>query len=237
MKKISVTFLLVAFQITIGQNINGNWALIVSNNSPVGMEVLVLEIANEQINTYDFDSLLFSNKVRIDTLNRLVTPAIGEKISAFKYTLKDSLTLTQHVKYQSNEIGNWKTTFWDYAKLLPTQVNYSIDSVLTKTYENIYPKSLIYPYNNIKFKEVLCNEQTQEIIGLNNCPRYRIKKIFSTYFIVYLWKKDQREWAIPIKEINKDHLLVYGVAGKKGFVKVHEIKEVKNESKVHIPDD
>ncbi len=217
------------------QNLKGKWALIITRDMSSNIESLVIDISENQMKTFDFDSLMFSHKSKIDTINKIIKQGKGKNTSEFKYNMKDSITLTQHVRYQSNRIGNWKVKYWDYVKLLPTQVNYPTDSIVKKQYSRFYPRSILTPHNSIKLQGILCEEQVIQIIGKDNCPRYRLEKIDNTYFISYQWKKDHRKWFVPIKEINKDHLLVYGIAGKDGFVKVHEIKEIKK-PKTFIPD-
>ena len=236
MKELFFTLLFLYSGIITSQNLNGKWALVITNDMHVGIESLVLDISDKKMKTYDFDSLMFVKKIKIDTIGKIVKQGKGENVSEFKYNMKDSITLTQHVRYQSNRIGNWKTTYWDYVKLLTTQINYPLDSVLNKQYDLIYPISFLKPQSRIRFKGLLCGEQVIQLIGKDNCPRYRLEKIDQTYFVVYYSTKDDRKWAIPIKEINQNHLILYGLARKKGFVKLHEIKEIKNKSKIFIPD-
>jgi len=97
---------------------------------------------------------------------------------------------------------------------------------LSKQYNRIYPRTLLTPHNILKLEGRLCDDPTAMILGNDNCPRYRLEKIDKTYFITYQWKKNYRKWVFPVKEINKDYLIVYGVYEKEGFVKLHEIKEI-----------
>lgn len=211
----------------IGQDIHGKWSLVITDKMHVTIEALVLDITENEMKTYDFDSLMYAHTIKIDSINKIIKRSEGKKASDFVYNMKDSITLTQHVRYQHNRVGNWKITYWDYVKLLPTKINYPIDSILNKQYSLIYPRNLLRPQNNIKLKGILCGEQAMQMIGKDNCSRYRLEKIEDTYFISYQWKKDHRKWTVPIKEINEDHLLLYGVAGKKGFIKLREIREIK----------
>lgn len=123
-----------------------------------------------------------------------------------------------------------------YIKLYPTLVNYSIDSVLQKQYEFFFPHSMANPNQFLKFNKKLCSESYRQAFGADRCDYCTLKKVNRTYFIIYYFQKDKKQFAIPIKEIHKDYLLIYGIEKKEGFFKLGEIKEIMPGKKLFIGD-
>ncbi|PKV48534.1 hypothetical protein ATE84_0534 [Aquimarina sp. MAR_2010_214] len=86
--------------------------------------------------------------------------------------------MTHHRLSCIDEDGN-KSIINDFnhVKFTTTVVNYPIDSVVKKQYDHFYGASFIRPEARIRFYGLMCNDQVQQILGKENCPRYRLEKI------------------------------------------------------------
>ncbi len=220
-KHIAFIFLFLVFTTTDAQNLVGKWAMILGESKIAIPGCLVIEIKDQKLITRSFDSIISTYELEIDTQNKLFKYGNEKPFKEYKYSIRDSLILTRYFKQQ--ETTNNNVFAYDYIKLLPTEINFPIEKAAKKQYA--------------LWKSAFFKTQKTSLIfnRVNEFKRYyRLEKLDDTYLIVCYWDKN-RTWMVPIKEINKDHLLVYGIAGKDGFVKVHEIKEIKK-PKTFIPD-
>ncbi|GAA3519501.1 hypothetical protein GCM10022393_37130 [Aquimarina addita] len=204
--------------------------MIVDDITFTSIECPVIEIKDKKLCTYSFDVLLGKQKLEIDLKNKLFIHDEGDNYVDYNFSYdQDNLILTTHMLSGIDAIGNKSIiNDFEYVKLVTTIVNYPIDSIVKKQYQHFYGASFIRPDNIIKLEGIMFPDEVVKIIGgKEKSPRYRLEKIDNTYLIVYYSTEDYRKWMVPIKEINEDHLIVYGVAGKEGFIKLHEIKEIK----------
>ncbi|KZS41389.1 hypothetical protein AWE51_22050 [Aquimarina aggregata] len=222
--------LFISIQFTIAQNLEGKWSLIISNETYSYPELTVIEITKKDIITYSFDTLLYRNKLKIDTINNYFKEGFSKSYHEYKYGLPNKNKLITYLP----TVHNAEKAKFVYVRLLPTIINHPIDEILKKQYKHFYPVTFANKQPIIKLSGVMCSEQTMKFLGQENCNRYRLEIIDSTYFIVYYTNQKHKQWMVPIKEINHDHLIVYGVHGKEGFVKLNEIKEIVPTQKVFI---
>lgn len=226
--------IVIPIQFLLGQDLKGKWVRIDDDYTFSTPQNIVIEITKRELITYSFDSLFSKTKLKIDTKNKLLKKGKKEHYLETKYQIIDSIYLIEYEKLHiHSEKGlTTKTTEATYAKLLPTSINYPLDSILNKNYKHFYGSNFMRPHDNIKFNELMCSDQVKRMIGEDNCPRYKLKKIDQTYFIIYYAEKEFGMWMVPIKEINKDHLIVYGLHGQEGFIRINEIKEIAPQQKV-----
>ncbi|GAA4272054.1 hypothetical protein U6A24_11140 [Aquimarina gracilis] len=232
-KTVLLPLLFLCFTV-FSQNLKGKWALVLDNNRFSIPGCMVIEITDKEEITYSFNEFIDSTALKIDTINNVLIKGIERYIH--KYNLRDSISLTYYFekKEEINENEIKKTTKIDYIKLLPTQINYPIEEVLKKKYISFY-KEVETSSNNATISFIRNKEnQISNISSTSGDNSYMLEKIDDTYCIVnYLGKN--RLWFWPIKEIHGDYLLVYGVSGREGFVKLHEIKEIKSKKEVFVP--
>lgn len=230
MKFIYLLFFLFIINYLHSQNLEGKWSLINDDHTYVSPQCLVIEFKKKELLHFSFDSLFHKTNIKINTNRHYFTERILNHTSKSKYSIRDNIKLTITEKSSSGKlVKNY------YARLLPTIVNFPIEKIIIKQYEHFYTTSFKRPDNKIKLKGIICSDFVRQIYGENSCRRYRIEKLDNTYFIVYYSSKDYRQWMVPIKEINQDHLIVYGVSGKNGFIKIKEIKEIQKLNNVFIP--
>ncbi len=219
--KIIVTILLFSINTAIGQKIKGKWAMIIPLNTYLSPDCPVIEIKENKLITYSFNKVEYDEPVIVDYKKKILRLGKENQTnSEFEFINNYTIRLYQKSK-------NGKEQYFDYVKLFPTIMNFTIEEVRNKQYEHFFSKSFIQQKDFIKFKGTMCSEYTEKIIGIDRCDRFRIEKIDHTYFIVYYSSsKKVKNYMIPIKEINKDHIIVYGVFEKDGFMKLKEIKEI-----------
>ncbi|TYP73458.1 hypothetical protein [Aquimarina intermedia] len=237
MKNTLSLFVFFVVQFMVSQDLTGKWAMIIDDYTFTSIECPVIEITHDKLMTYSFDTLLGETKLEIDLKNKLFIHNDGVNYTDYHFTHdKSNFLLTTHKLSGMDRNGNKSIiNNVNYVKLLPTVLKYPIDSIINKQYEHFYSKSIIRTESRIKFKGVICEEKVIEMVGIEKCPRYRLEKLDETYFIVYYPNKDHKMWMVPVKEVNRDYLLIYGLVNKKGLVKLHEIKEIRSESKLYIP--
>ncbi|MDY8137511.1 hypothetical protein [Aquimarina sp. 2201CG5-10] len=215
-----------------GQDVLGKWARIDDDSTYSIPESVVIEITKKELLIYSFDSLYSKTKLKIDAKNKVFKKGENEEYSESRYKLKNDIFLTEYdeVNVVTDKGMISDTVAYKYVKLLPTIINHPIEKILNKNYEHFYGATFLRPHNNIRFDDLMCSDQFKLIAGEDSCPKYKLKKLDKTYFIIYYADRTYRKWMVPIKEINEGHLVIYGVHGKDGFVKLHEIKEIKEEN-------
>ncbi|QKX04608.1 hypothetical protein HN014_06675 [Aquimarina sp. TRL1] len=184
----------------------------------------MIHLTEKKLKTYSFDSLYSEHTIRVDTVNRMIKQGIGKKEIRYNYLVKDSLTLEFYYTVFDEEKSENKMVTWRYKKLIPTQINYSVAKFRKKRFHHFYSSSFTRPSNEIKLSGLMCSSEVEKIRGKESCKRYRLEKIDKTYFVVYYWKENNKQWMFPVAEINEDHMLIYGVPEKKEFVRLNEIK-------------
>ncbi|PKV48538.1 hypothetical protein ATE84_0538 [Aquimarina sp. MAR_2010_214] len=236
MRNILGFLILFLTELIFGQDLEGKWAMIIDDLTFTSIECPVIEIKDQRLITYSYDSLVGESNLEIDYKNKLFIHKDADNYIDYHFSYdQENLILTHHRLSGIDEDGNKSIiNDFNYVKFATTIVNYPIDSVVKKQYDHFYGASFIRPEAKIRFYGLMCNDQVQQILGKENCPQYRLEKIDKTYFIVYYSSEEYKKWLVPIKEINEDYLLIYGIAGKKGFIKLHEIKEIKK-TKTFIP--
>ncbi|WP_378177889.1 hypothetical protein [Aquimarina sp. SS2-1] len=211
-----------------GQDITGKWVMVVDDHTYSSPNSLIRELTENKEKIYSLDSLCFINQIKIDTTDKLIKYYKKKQIvNEINYELQDSLTLIEYSKSRRTK----KINKFIYTKLIPTTIKYPVDSIYKKQYEHFYPISMIRQEARLKLQGDMCSDKMKKIYErmekLGWCYYYRLEKIDNTYFIAFYWRKNKRKWIVPIAEINRDHLLVYGIPGKEGFMKINEIKEIK----------
>ncbi|WP_160111947.1 hypothetical protein [Aquimarina sp. AU58] len=218
----------MTINIVNSQKLTGRWSMVIPPDTYVSPDCPIINITKDKLITYSFDIFESEKFIQVDYKNEKIRIE-KQNNTEYRFKLVNEYTLRT---YQT--IPNAKELYFDYVKLYPTIINIPIEEVIKKQYEHYFTKSFSQQNGFIKFQGSMCSDEVEKMIGIDRCDLYKIESIEDTVFIVYYSNKELRRHIIPIKEINKDHLLIYGVAGKEGFVKLHEIKEVKK-SKTFIP--
>ncbi len=230
--KIIIAILLPIMVSSYGQDLRGKWLKMSNNHAFSVPKNTIFEITKNELIIYSFDKVYSKSKLKIDTINKIFKQGEKQFYREYEYSIRDTLTLTKYFKNERLVEGDIKTKIVtrDYVKLLPTKINYPIEKILKKEYNHFFSTYFqSKEERKIIFNKPLCSGQKIENIDKNKiCSRYTLKKIDNTYLIIYYWKNNDSKWMVPIKEINEDHLLVYGVVGRPGFMKLHEIKEIES---------
>lgn len=227
---------LCASSMMCAQSIDGNWMRVAPLDTHYIPENVILSIKNNQLHTFSFDSLLYTQKLRYNIKKGTWKQGKGSDDSpVIRFELsKDHRTLVCY--HSAFKVENDKEVSYVFkntlVRLLKTELKDSVKNTTDKTYQHIYAKSLLNPYANIQFKN---SKKIKELTDQKSfLPHFRLEKIRETYFISYFASYNHRRWMVPIKEINKDYLIVYGIPEKPGFLKLHRSKPIKTVSDMYI---
>ncbi len=206
------------------QDLDGKWSMIVLENTISIPPTIIYEIKRDKLITYSFDRVYSIDSISINY----------QKKEMIVDSMKRDIIFVDDFKVKFSTIDqNNNKGYQEFVKLIPTKINYPLDSIRKKEFEGFQFFTFMYNNKKIQFKDSIC----QDYFNYNSkkkCNKFSLEKIDNTYFIVY-YLGNTRYSLTPIKEINQDHLLVYGIAGKEGFVKLHEIKEIER-TKSFFPD-
>ena len=198
------------------QEILGKWSMVVSEDTYSIPSCLVYEYTIDTLSIYSYDRLFADIPIEYNEDQDLFKE---NRIKSVEYNLIDYNTL-ELKRTQNNEVK--RDTF---VRLIPTKINYPVNMIINKKYKNFYSLSFTNPYEILYFNKVYCSDKYIAYKHSDlSCPRFKLEKLDNTWFIVYYTDSEQKKWMIPIKEINENHLIVYGVYGKTREIKVEEIK-------------
>lgn len=198
--------LILIFSIGNAQDIRGKWMQIRIPNSMNYPLVNIIEIRSDSIFAFDFDKLYEKGKTKILGKNTLVLN--DSLIVDFKF-IGDNILEQKSV----NDVNVEHPV--KFVRLLPTKdQDNQVDS--------LYNKSFSIHFAHEKMKFVLGEKKAKgDAIIMDNpsivTDHIIIEKVQKTYFLCF-YLLEKLSYAFPIKEIDSDTLIIYGIPNSENEV-------------------
>ena len=198
MRTFLVFFVLIfGFHTMKSQDLKGKWLATKDGFTYSIPNILILEFGKDEIVYYDFKERLAQHSYAIigDTL--LVN---NKNTGVLSFISNDRFSLL------TSESKNNMTKV-DYVRLQPTLTTFESDDI----------KKLAFILNEnseasvIAFTDFSHSSNSQKKDGLKD--KFVLEKIDDT-FMVSIYRKGKREDTLPVREINNDSIILYGLASK-----------------------
>lgn len=214
-------------------SLEGKWSIVTGHFAYTVPSCWIYEFSNNQLKVSSFDSLMSTHIVKFD--KRLINDTIRNIYNRFdgsgeedlaEYKILDSITFEEY--YFKREEGITKKSFpLKFVKLIPTLIYFPIDSIYDKPYTHWnYDNTLVEKKQFIILNGRDKSKLSDDYSYLTN-PKYILDRIDDTLILKNYDNHDHElRSIIPIREVHKDHLVVYGTPGNNNFVKAYKIKTI-----------
>lgn len=202
MKKLTIiTFLLIVVS-SSAQDLDGKWLMTKEGDTYIIPENLIIEINSDSLTYFSFEKIQSSIPIKLE----------GNKIRINqKQTDLVEFINNNRIKIKSQGRVNDKDSLisTEYVRLIKTKTRLSQSEIESLSFK--------FNWNDEEFKVVfnkeLGNPQMMKIMGKDELTKIRLEKIDSTFF-VSIFESGERETVIPIKEVSRDKMVLYGTPRK-----------------------
>lgn len=194
------------------QELDGKWLMIKGGDTYLLPENLILEINSDSLTYYSFDKIQSSIPIKIQGKEIRINNRHNEN---FEFINDNRIAIESSGKVN----GKDSLIVTEYVRLVETRTRLTQGEIENLSFE--------LNYNNSRFKVVFNTEledhQILSIMEKDEITRIQLEKIDATFFIS-IYEFGKRETVIPIKEVSRDQLVLYGMPGKPYEITGEKIK-------------
>lgn len=194
------------------QELDGKWLMIKGGDTYLLPENLILEINSDSLTYYSFDKIQSSIPIKIQGKEIRINNRHNEN---FEFINDNRIAIESSGKVN----GKDSLIVTEYVRLVETRTRLTQGEIENLSFE--------LNYNNSRFKVVFNTEledhQILSIMEKDEITRIQLEKIDATFFIS-IYEFGKRETVIPIKEVSRDQLVLYGMPEKPYEITGEKIK-------------
>lgn len=194
------------------QELDGKWLMIKGGDTYLLPENLILEINSDSLTYYSFDKIQSSIPIKIQGKEIRINNRHNEN---FEFINDNRIAIKSSGKVN----GKDSLIVTEYVRLVETRTGLTQGEIENLSFE--------LNYNNSRFKVVFNTEledhQILSIMEKDEITRIQLEKIDATFFIS-IYEFGKRETVIPIKEVSRDQLVLYGMPEKPYEITGEKIK-------------
>ena len=184
------------------QDLDGKWLMTKEGDTYIIPENLILEINSDSLKYFSFDQIQSSIPIKIENNNIIINQ---KQTDIVEFINEDRIKITSQGKVNDKD----SLIETEYVRLIKTKTKLS-----PKEIQNL---SFNFNWNDEKFKVIFNKElgspQVKKIMEKDELRKIHLEKIDTTLF-VSIFKSDERETVIPIKEVSRDKMVLYGTPRK-----------------------
>ena len=184
------------------QDLDGKWLMTKEGDTYIIPENLILEINPDSLKYFSFDQIQSSIPIKIENNNIIINQ---KQTDIVEFINENRIKITSQGKVNDKD----SLIETEYVRLIKTKTK-----LLPKEIQNL---SFKFNWNDEKFKVIFNKElgspQVMKIMEKDELRKIHLEKIDSTFFIS-IFESDERETVIPIKEVSRDKMVLYGTPRK-----------------------
>lgn len=188
--------------LSFGQNLEGKWILVKNGDTYTVPKINLFEFRNSKVISSDLEKTIWEHEFEV-----IESEIFIEKNSFAKYKFINENRFTIFV---NNENKTEKNAELDFVRIEKTITELGEAEIEKLSFEN-------KDYDlKIAFNVELQKPEILEITRGMGSRKMSLKKIDETYFI-YIFEDKELDSVIPIKEITKDYIKIYGFSRKQPY--------------------
>lgn len=197
-----------------GQDLKGKWLMSKNGNTYSTPKVHIIKFSDTLMTHFEFDKIQFSKNFIVENSEII---ANKEPFAKFQFINDNRIRL-----FFKEKINSKDSIFeFDYVRLVPTKSELSSIDIEKLEYKLDWEKeNVIFKFN----KEIL-NPKLIELSKIKNLSEKMIIERIDFTLFVSIYRNGTRDLSIPIKEVARDLMIVYGISDEINDLKAYRIDE------------